>query len=94
MHDSEVRSRLKTQLTKFSTELCNPLSKPLTKFVSEMLFGIQASQDVKLSNIIRKEYAKKMEHLAPVPRRQYGGTTPGLSHAHAGARHRGDRPWR
>jgi len=120
MHDSKVRSRLKAQLTKFSTELCGGLSKPLTKFVSEMLFGIQASQDVKLSNIarslkeeipliktenrlsrnlkaeeleselarqlvkmgsrrietntvlaldlsdIRKEYAKKMEHLAQV----------------------------
>jgi len=120
MHDSKVRSRLKAQLTKFSTEFSEGLSKPLTKFVSQMLFGIQASQDVKLSNIarslkeeipliktedrlsrnlkaeelesqlmqqlvkmgsqrvatnmvlaldlsdIRKEYAKKMEHLAQV----------------------------
>jgi len=53
MHDSKVRSRLKAQLTKFSAELCEGLSKPLTKFVSQMLFGIQASQDVKLSNIAR-----------------------------------------
>ena len=53
MEDSKVRSRLKAQLTKFSTELCSGLSKPLTKFVSQMLFGIQASQDVKLSNIAR-----------------------------------------
>ena len=120
MQDSKVRSRLKAQLTKFSAELCRDLSKPLSKFVSQMLFGIQASQDVKLSNIgraldeaiplirtekrlsrnlkpaeleaalttrliemaspriqqdtvlaldlsdIRKEYAQKMEHLAPV----------------------------
>jgi hypothetical protein len=29
------------------------LSKPLAKFVSQMLFGIQSSQDVKLSNIAR-----------------------------------------
>ncbi len=53
MHDSKIRSRLKAQLTKFSSELCEGLSKPLTKFVSQMLFGIQSSQDVKLSNIAR-----------------------------------------
>ncbi len=120
MQDSKLRSRLKAQLTKFTSELCEGLSRPLEKFVGQMLFGIQASQDVKLSNIarslkeeiplikvedrlsrnlkavaleaelapqlvkmasrrvsantvlcldlsdIRKEYAKKMEHLAPV----------------------------
>ncbi len=53
MHDSKVRSRLKAQLTKFSSELCTGLSKPLAGFVSQMLFGIQSSQDVKLSNIAR-----------------------------------------
>jgi hypothetical protein len=53
MHDSKIRSRLKAQLTKFCWELCAGLSQPLTKFVSQMLFGIQASQDVKLSNIAR-----------------------------------------
>jgi len=120
MHNNKVRSRLKAQLTKFSSELCAGLSKPHTRFISQMLFGIQASQDVKLSSIarslkeeipliktenrlsrnlkaeelenelmrqlvkmgsqrietntvlaldlsdIRKEYAKKMEHLATV----------------------------
>ena len=53
MNDSKVRSRLKAQLTKFSDQLCGGLSKPLGKFVAQMLFGIQASQDVKLSNIGR-----------------------------------------
>jgi len=53
MQDSKVRSRLKAQLTKFTTELCGGLSRPLEKFVAQMLFGIQASQDVKLSNIAR-----------------------------------------
>jgi len=120
MQDSKLRSRLKAQLTKFTSELCEGVSLPLEKFVGQMLFGIQASQDVKLSNIarslkeeiplikvedrlsrnlkavaleaelapqlakmasqrisantvlcldlsdIRKEYAKKMEYLAPV----------------------------
>jgi hypothetical protein len=53
MHDTKVRSRLKAQLTKFSAELCASLSKPAARFVSQMLFGIQSSQDVKLSNISR-----------------------------------------
>ena len=53
MQDSKIRSRLKAQLTKFSTQLSEGLSRPLEKFVGEMLFGLQASQDVKLSNIAR-----------------------------------------
>ncbi len=53
MEDSKVRARLKAQLTKFSQQLCVSLSAPLSKFVTQMLFGIQASQDVKLSNIAR-----------------------------------------
>jgi len=53
MHDSKIRSRLKAQLTKFCVELCVGLSRPLEKFACQMLFGIQASQDVKLSNIAR-----------------------------------------
>ncbi len=53
MHASKVRSRLKAQLTKFALALCGDLPKPQEKFVTQMLFGIQASQDVKLSNIGR-----------------------------------------
>ena len=53
MNDSKCRSRLKAQLTKFSSELCEGLTKPLAGFVSQVLFGIQSSQDVKLSNISR-----------------------------------------
>lgn len=53
MQDSKLRSRLKAQLTKFSSDLCQGLSRPQEKFVGQMLFGIQASQDVKLSNIAR-----------------------------------------
>ena len=53
MHDIKVRSRLKAQLTKFSSERWGGLAKPLAKFASQMLFGIQSSQDVKLSKIAR-----------------------------------------
>jgi hypothetical protein len=53
MQSSKVRSRLKAQLTKFTTQLSEGLSEPLRAFVGEMLFGMQASQAVKLSNIAR-----------------------------------------
>ena len=53
MQHSKIRSRLKAQLNRFSSELTVGLSKRLRNFVGEMLFGIQASQDVKLSNIAR-----------------------------------------
>jgi len=53
VQDSRLRSRLKAQLTKFTLELGQSLSRPHQKFVGQMLFGIQASQDVKLSNIAR-----------------------------------------
>ena len=53
MQDSKIRSRLKAQLSKFSAQLCQGLSKPLSRFVSQMLCGIPSSQDVKLSNIGR-----------------------------------------
>jgi hypothetical protein len=53
VNDSQIRSRLKAQLTKFSSELGEGLTKPLAGLVAQMLFGIQSSQDVKLSNISR-----------------------------------------
>ncbi len=53
MQHSKICSRLKAQLTRFSSELTLGLSKPLRNFVGQMLFGIQASQDVKLSSIAR-----------------------------------------
>ena len=53
MQDSKLLSRLKAQLTKFTLELCQTLRRPRQKFVGQMLFGVQASQDLKLSNIAR-----------------------------------------
>ena len=47
MQNNKIRSRLKAQLTKFTTQLSEGQSQPLGKFVGEMLFGIRASQDVK-----------------------------------------------
>ncbi|MBI4463722.1 MAG: transposase [Acidobacteria bacterium] len=53
MQDSRMGSRLKAQLSKFTRELTAGLSKPIRQFVGEMLFGIQASQQVKLSQMAR-----------------------------------------
>jgi len=52
MPDSEVRSRLKAQLTKFSSELCAGLPEPPGRLVAP-------SQDVKLSNIVRSRQEEK-----------------------------------
>ena len=53
MQDSKTSSRQKAQLTKFATQLNEGLSKPLARFVGEMLFGVQASQGVKLRSTAR-----------------------------------------
>jgi len=53
MRASSVGSRLKAQITKFALSVSEGLSRPQRKFVHQMLYGIQASQDVKLSSIAR-----------------------------------------
>ena len=44
---------LKAQLSKFSGIISKEFSKPKKRLIKEMLYGIQASKDVKLSNISR-----------------------------------------
>jgi hypothetical protein len=44
---------LKAQLSKFSGIISKGFRKPKKKLIKEMLYGIQASKDVKLSNIAR-----------------------------------------
>jgi len=44
---------LKAQLSKFSGIISRRFKKPKRKLIKEMLYGIQASKDVKLSNISR-----------------------------------------
>jgi hypothetical protein len=51
--DSRISEKVKSEIEHFSTLLTQSLSKPKKKFVSQMLFGIQASRDIKLSNISR-----------------------------------------
>lgn len=44
---------LKGQLSKFSGIISKDLSKPKRRLIKEMVYGIQASKDIKLSNITR-----------------------------------------
>ena len=53
MKDSEVGRRLREQIGKFSGIFLPRFSKPQARFVEQMLYGMQAAQDVKLSNIGR-----------------------------------------
>lgn len=46
-------SRFKAQLSKFSGIISKPYCKATKRFFREMLYGIQASQDIKLSNMGR-----------------------------------------
>jgi len=53
MNDSEVGRRVREQVCHFSGIFSPRFSKPQAHFVEQMIFGIQAAQDVKLSNIGR-----------------------------------------
>jgi hypothetical protein len=53
MHPTRVAEKLRAQIHQFSGILSPQFSKPQTKFVEQMLFGISASQDCKLSQIAR-----------------------------------------
>lgn len=51
--ESRITASLKGQLSKFSGIISRGFKKPKQKLVKEMLYGIQASKDVKLSNVAR-----------------------------------------
>ena len=44
---------IKAQLSKFSGIIAKGLSKPKQRLIKEMIYGIQAAKDIKLSNITR-----------------------------------------
>ena len=51
--DSRIIGKIKTQITRFSKRVSVGFPKPTRRFVREMIYGIQASQDTKLSSIGR-----------------------------------------
>ena len=52
-NDTSLISRIKAQITRFSSRLSDGLGKVKSRFVAEMLYGIQVSKDVKVSNVSR-----------------------------------------
>lgn len=53
MNDSKVAAKLRAQLKRFLGELLPHFSKPKTGFLGDMIYGLMAGGDVKLSEICR-----------------------------------------
>lgn len=53
MHHTQIANQLRGQLKRFLGIFYPLFSKPQCKFPRDMIYGIQASQDVKLSSISR-----------------------------------------
>lgn len=51
--DTRISEKVKSEIEHFSQSITRGLTKPKKKFIHQMLFGIQASRDIKLSNIAR-----------------------------------------
>ena len=49
--NSRTASVIKGQISKFSGIISRELPKPKQKLVREMIYGIQAAKDIKLSNV-------------------------------------------
>ena len=52
-NDSKIAGKNNTQITRFAHKISQGFQKPTSKFMVRMLYGIQASKDVKHSNISR-----------------------------------------
>jgi hypothetical protein len=51
--DSRLAGKIKSQITRFAGRLTEGCPKVLRRLVGEMLYGIQAAEDVKVSNVAR-----------------------------------------
>ncbi len=51
--NAKITNKIKLQISKFSGIISKNFKKPKRRLIKELLFGIQASKDVKLSNIAR-----------------------------------------
>ena len=65
-HDSQLSWKIKRQIRKFSGQLTEGLDKPKRRFVTEMLYGIQASKDVKVSEVARSLNETSQRLRAPL----------------------------
>lgn len=51
--DSRLGSKIRAQITRFSSQLGEGLGRMLRRLLSEMIYGIQAAEAVKVSEIAR-----------------------------------------
>jgi hypothetical protein len=66
MHYAKTATRLREQILRFSGELSAGLPKPARRFVAEMIYGIQARQSVRLT-----EVGRSLEERIPLRKTQY-----------------------
>ncbi len=52
-HHSKIAGKIKGQITRYGQKISGGYKKPVRRWMTQMLYGIQASKDVKLSNIAR-----------------------------------------
>ncbi len=52
-NDKSITERVQQQIIRYGRKISKGLKKSRRKFVSQMIFGIQASRDIKLSNVCR-----------------------------------------
>jgi hypothetical protein len=52
-HHSKIAGKIKGQISRFGHKISGGHKRPIKKWMIQMLYGIQASKDVKLSNIAR-----------------------------------------
>jgi len=52
-HHSKIAGKIKGQITRFANKISGDYKKPIRKWMVQMIYGIQASKGVKLSNIAR-----------------------------------------
>ena len=66
MHYAKTAQKLREQILRFSGELSAGLPKPARRFIAEMIYGIQARQSVRLTEI-----GRALEERIPLRKTQY-----------------------
>ena len=53
MHDTTIAAKLLGQLESFLGRISPHFHKPVARFIGDMVYGIMAEKDVKLSSVVR-----------------------------------------
>ena len=53
MYDTTIATKLTGQLKKFLGRISPRFHKPVARFIGDMMYGIMAEKDVKLSSVVR-----------------------------------------